>query len=178
VQLSWYTNGGIPASDNFPGSSLSGNWTKVGSSNYTVSSGYIAPSFSGTNNIYWNAVSFTRTQCSSVTIGTPNANGGGPAVLESSSGSYLSGASTSGLAAITKYTVSGDAYSNLTTVSHSFTAGDVLKLCSNGAGGLTAYLNGSSILTASDSTWTTGQPGIFGYGPSGTPVGVWIGSVN
>ena len=170
----------IGANDNFPGSSLSANWTFiVGSSgDYTVSGGYIYPHAAGSEQFYCNATSFPRAQCSSVTIGTPSTHGAGAAVLVTASGGYIAGAGMGGAKGITKYTASGDAYASLSTGSQAWTAGDVLKLCSDNAGNLTEYRNGVSISTASDTTWTTGEPGVFGYGQPTTSVGVWVGSTN
>ena len=159
-------------SDTFPGSSLSSNWTVVTGA-FSVASNTVYGNNSGANSLaYWNAYDpgadqYSQATLTSVGAGSPQ----GPAVriqTGSTSGYYCKCTSAS----CQLYRMDSGTESFLGTSAPN-AAGDVIKLNITGSS-LTCYKNGSSIITATDSTYSTGKPGIFANGnTSVNPMGTW-----
>ena len=64
--------------------------------------------------------------------------------------------------------ISGTTNTTLTSAASTGTNGDVLRLEAAPGGVLTCYKNGVSTLTATDTTYTSGQPGLFLFGTVAT----------
>lgn len=70
-----------------------------------------------------------------------------------------------------KLTGSGG-YTQIDTFSDTYTNGDTLEISVSGST-LTMKRNGSTIHTTTDSTYTTGRPGLYIYSTGGTAVTKW-----
>jgi len=154
------------ATDNFPGSSLSGNWT-VANSSFVVSGGNAsANTFSTRAWAFWNGVTFPNDQSSQVTIGTSTGVDGDEGVVVRAQGSGLNGY----LMTCTPSGAVTPVCSIYKAVSGSYTQigsshvggvhpGDAIRLDATGTT-ITGYLNNVSIASGTDSTYSSGQPGI------------------
>ena len=135
------------------------------------------------NTAIWNAGNFGANQCSSVTIDTPGADGGGPIVMAAGtnqgSATGISGYFLQGTTAGTYlYLYNGGTVTSPTAVrlpsssaaGPPVAANSILTLCHASNGVLTSYLNAAPItaLNATDTTLTAGQPGISIYDTTGT----------
>jgi hypothetical protein len=120
---------------------------------------------------YWNANSFSASQFSEVTLTALNGASDFPGVAVLLSGT---GASTQGYSCIENTTnlyiqkISGTTNTALTSAATTGAPGDVLRLEAAPGGALTCYKNGVSTLTATDTTYTSGQPGLFLFGTVST----------
>jgi hypothetical protein len=159
-----------------------GNWTVAGSSIAPIllSSNVVAKSSSSSQNgSYYAGASFADDQCAELKL----ASGGdiGPMVRIQTGQTYLSGYAlgydiADGLIAIIKYDGIGNV-EWLDSVSGTMSNGDIQKICVNGTA-ITAYKNGSPItgLSATDSTFTSGRPGIYSWALSSGTGDDWSAS--
>jgi hypothetical protein len=120
---------------------------------------------------YWSASLFGASQFSQVTITALNGTTDFPGVAVLLSGS---GGSTQGYncientANIFLQKVTGTSNSTLASTASAGGVGDIIRLEAGPAGALACYKNGVSILTATDTTYTSGQPGLFLFGTTAT----------
>jgi len=168
------------ASDTFPSAQnpIAGNWTNCSNSGAgglkIASAGAVETIITNSalgQGAFYNAVSFPNDQWSSIVVGAKS-NGQylGPGVRVTSTGSpgfewdgYWFAIEGAGGAVIQRVASSGG-----TTIASGVSAlsvGDVLTLWVVGTH-LTAYHNGVSILTATDSTYTSGAAGMNMYSPT------------
>src|SRR4029077_13599033 len=152
-------NGGIGA-----------NWT-VTNNGINISSNNFVGTV-GTNDVaYWSASLFSPAQFSQVTLTALNGTTDFPGVAVLVSGS---GGSTQGYSCIENTTniyiqkIAGTTNTTLTSAGTTGAAGDILRLEATPSGVLTCYKNGVSTLTATDTTYTSGQPALFLYGTTAT----------
>jgi Malectin domain/Putative Ig domain len=118
--------------------------------------------------MFWNGASFFPDQFSQLTITSAGGTGTslGPAVRMQSSGenyyvlNYVVTVPASS-SKISLQVVSSGVATTLGTFAHQVVPGDVLRLEIRGKS-LTALLNGATIITATDSTFASGSPGIWG----------------
>jgi hypothetical protein len=142
---------------------IGSNWTLT-NNGINISSNNFVGTVVGTNNVaYWSASSFSSSQFAQVTLTFVNGTDfPGVAVLLSGSG-----AATQGYNCIETTTniylqkIFGTTNSTLTSTASTGAAGDILRLEAAPGGALTCYKNGVSTLTASDTAYTSGQPGLF-----------------
>lgn len=159
----------IPASDNFnrvDEDPMAGNWsTSTGADSWRIS-GNAAHARGGVNFTitYWNADTFTANQSSQATlvgsIGSAYYSAVGVRIQSGAASGYFCGAWGASSYIIGR--MDNNAVTPLTTIGGSPTSSDVLK-CAISSTTITFSLNGSSIGTASDPTYATGQPGLMGY---------------
>jgi hypothetical protein len=166
--------GGVECTDNFPGTSLSANWTTTLGS-FTVSSGNVGSSSGGQALTYYNVGTWTANQYSCVTLSTA-ATGDfvGPGARIAASGNTAYFAELAAGTQTNIQLVNAGSYSVLTgnvavTIGHEY--------CLKAVGStLTLTDNGTTVLTATDSTLTTGYAGLSSYSSaSGTTVKLWRG---
>ncbi len=150
---------------------IGANWT-VANNGINISSNNFVGTANGTNNVaFWSASLFSPSQFSQVTLTALNGTTDFPGVAVLLAGS---GSSTQGYNCIETTTniymqrISGTANTTLTSAASTGAAGDILRLEAAPAGALTCYKNGVSTLTASDGTYTSGQPGLFLNGNTAT----------
>lgn len=163
--------------DNFPGSSLSANWT-VSTGAFAIASNlYTGNSAAAIAVAYWNAGTAPNDQFAQMTIGGTPATGGDVGVVvrwQSGSASGYALDVTSAGANLRAYTSGSSALLASATITVS--PGDVFKLDVQGTT-LNAYQNGVGItgLTGiTDATYASGQGGIFAYDNQGNQkAGTW-----
>jgi hypothetical protein len=150
---------------------IGANWT-VTNNGINISSNNFVGTVGATNDVaYWSANSFGPSQFSEVTLTALNGVADFPGVALLLSGS---GASTQGYSCIENTTniyiqrISGASNTALTSAATTGAPGDVLRLEAAPGGVLTCYKNGVSTLTATDTTYTSGQPGLFLFGTVST----------
>ena len=150
---------------------IGGNWT-VTNNGINISSNNFVGTVAATNDVaYWNTSLFSPSQFSQVTITALNGTTDFPGVAVLLSGS---GGSTQGYNCIENTTniflqkVTGTSNSTLASTASAGAVGDILRLEAGPAGALTCLKNGVSILTAADTTYTSGQPGLFLFGTTAT----------
>jgi hypothetical protein len=105
------------------------------------------------------------TQWAQTTIVSGSENFAGPVVLCDGSGNGYAAAYVGGSACKIYEFTSGGSFTQIgADISGSFSAGDTIKLQSNGSGALELFKNGVSIGTRTDasSPLSSGQPGIWG----------------
>jgi hypothetical protein len=149
---------------------IGANWT-VTNNGINISSNNFVGTVAATNDVaYWSASLFNPAQFSQVTLTALNGTIDVPGVAVLLSGS---GASTQGYTCIENTTniyiqkINGTSNTALTSAASTGAIGDILRL--EAAGGvLTCYKNGVSTLTATDTTYTSGQPGLFLFGTTAT----------
>ena len=162
----------LPATDNFNrpnASTLGSNWTQ--DTGFGIWSNYAYPG-SWPSIAYWNADSFASDQYASGVIKFLMGNWltWGPAVRVSLGKSYsLCAHDTDKLTIRKNYE---GTVTDLSTVTYTHSAGDVLRIEISGAN-LVGFVNGVSKVTASDSSITTGAAGLAGY--SGGDCDSWEG---
>ena len=148
---------------------IGANWTLT-NNGINISSNNFVGTTGGTNNVaFWSANSFSSSQFAQVTLTTVTGTDfPGVAVLLSGSG-----AATQGYNCIETTTniylqkISGTTNTTLTSAASTGVAGDILRLEAAPGGALTCYKNSVSTLTATDATYTSGQPGLFLNGTTG-----------
>jgi hypothetical protein len=148
---------------------IGANWTLT-NNGINISSNNFVGTTGGTNNVaFWSANSFSSSQFAQVTLTTVTGTDfPGVAVLLSGSG-----AATQGYNCIETTTniylqkIFGTTNTTLTSTASTGAAGDILRLEAAPGGALTCYKNGVSTLTATDATYTSGQPGLFLNGTGG-----------
>lgn len=172
---------GLLVSDNFSGSSLSSNWTTLVGS-FTVSSGVAG---SGDNtatwaSTYWNHDTFPANQYSQAVMQCGGAGCYAWAMvavrMQSTASTYpraYSCGSSSGSSGVWYHTVylfreDGTTQTALTSSSTTVNNGDVLRASAVGTT-ITCSVNGSVVISFTDSTYSSGQPGIITG--SATPLG-------
>lgn len=152
----------LPATDNFNRAApIGSNWT-AGLGTITIVSNQFRASAAGDSFAFWNADTFGNNQYSKFT--TIAASGGvtwvGAVVRASGTSCYLAFTDFASLE-IGKY-VSGS-YTSLASNATTFANGNTLELQVSGTA-LTALKNGASVLTASDSSLSSGSAGVYSYG--------------
>ena len=145
---------------------LGGNWTTLsGANNLKILNNAIAGAVScvGSNacDAYWNAATFSNDQCSQVTlILAGNGIYSGPIVRASHSALAYYALNANGSSNYQLYKTASGSESilgaNIAVVPKN---NDILKICAIG-NSITAYINGTLRGTRTDSTITTGSPGI------------------
>jgi hypothetical protein len=141
-------------------------WT-VTNNGVNISSNNFVGTVLNNNVAYWNAGSFSASQFSEATLTALNGTTDFPGVALLLSGT---GVSTQGYSCMENTTniyiqrISGTTNTALTSAASTGAPGDVLRLEAAPGGALTCYKNGISTLTATDTTYTSGQPGLFLYG--------------
>jgi hypothetical protein len=183
------TNNSTVASDTFirANGGLGANWTAIADAfdtgTMTITTNSVAPNGSVSAASFWSgAGSFSTTQFSQVTInGAGNGTFLGPAVLASASGYYACNSSIATGGNNTQfyiYRVNGGARTIISwgqgVYGGAVATGAVLKLVQKNPGGLLTsaapaslicYLNGTQVAQVyGDTTFTTGSPGIAGFG--------------
>jgi len=153
-------NGGIGA-----------NWTLT-NNGINISSNNFVGTVGATNDVaYWSASLFGPSQFSQVTLTALNGTSDFPGVAVLLSGS---GAATQGYNCVEDTTnifiqrISGTSNTTLTSAASAGAIGDILRLEVAPGGVLTCYKNGVSTLTATDTAYTSGQPGLFLFGTTAT----------
>ena len=165
------------AADNFTranNANLGPNWTAFAEGQTLgISSNQAVVSGAGAGTSYYSATIFSPNQCSTAVINGSGSAFWGPIVRATPGDNYyganilLSGNSES----IYK-TVAGS-QTVLASGSTSYTLPATVMLCANGSV-LTEFVNGVLKVTVSDSTFTTGAPGLNGYLTSGYATS-WLG---
>jgi hypothetical protein len=150
---------------------IGANWT-ITNNGINISSNNFVGTAGGINDVaYWSANLFSASQFSEVTLTAMNGTTDYPGVAVLLSGS---GASTQGYSCIENTAniflqkISGTTNVALTSAATTGAVGDVLRLEAAPGGALTCYKNGVSTLTVTDTTYTSGQPGLFLYGTIAT----------
>jgi hypothetical protein len=149
---------------------IGANWTVTNNGININSNNFVGTV--GINDVaYWSSSLFSSSQFSQVTLTALNGTTDFPGVAVLLSGS---GVSTQGYncmentANIFIQKISGTTNTTLTSAATTGAAGDILRLEAAPVGVLTCYKNGVSTLTATDTTYTSGQPGLFLYGTVST----------
>ncbi|HEY4815982.1 MAG TPA: hypothetical protein VIH67_01030, partial [Candidatus Acidoferrum sp.] len=149
---------------------IGANWTVTNNGINVNSNNFVGTA--GTNDVaYWAASLFSPSQFSQVTLTALNGTTDFPGVAVLLSGSA---GSTQGYSCVENTTnifiqrISGTSNTALTSAASTGTAGDMLRLEAAPGGALTCYKNGVSTLTATDTTYTSGQPGLFLFGTVAT----------
>jgi hypothetical protein len=150
---------------------IGSNWT-VTNNGINISSNNFVGAVTNTNDVaYWNANPFSVAQFSQATITALNGTTDFPGVAVLLSGS---GSSTHGYNCIEDTTnifiqsIAGLTNTTLTSAATTGAPGDILRMETDGLGHLTCYKNGSVVLTATDTTYTSGAPGLFLFGTVAT----------
>jgi hypothetical protein len=114
---------------------------------------------------------FSPSQFSQITLSALNGTTDFPGVAVLLSGTA---GSTQGYSCVENSTnifiqkISGTSNTTLTSAATTGAAGDILRLEAAPGGMLTCYKNGASTLTTTDTTYTSGQPGLFLFGTVAT----------
>jgi hypothetical protein len=150
---------------------IGANWTLT-NNGFNITSNNFVGTTGGANNVaFWSASLFSASQFSQVTLTALNGTVDFPGVAVLLSGS---GASTQGYNCIETTTniymqkIVGTSNTTLTSAASTGAAGDILRLEAAPGGALTCYKNGVSTLTATDTTYSSGQPGLFVNGSTAT----------
>ena len=149
---------------------LGANWT-LANNGINISSNNFAGTSAANDVASWSASLFSPSQFSQVTLTALNGTTDFPGVAVLLSGS---GAATQGYNCIEDTTniflqkITGTSNSSLTSAASTGAAGDVLRLEAAPGGVLTCYKNGVATLVATDSSYTSGQPGLFLFGTVAT----------
>jgi hypothetical protein len=156
----------LPASDNFNRASLGSNWTTItGSNDIGISSNAAVGTVNGqTSSAYWNADTFAADQYCEVTLSLfPNITWMGPMVRMSTSANngYSAQAERSGSTTLKLYRTDAGSTTQIgSTYTGSVVQGDVIRIEVEGDT-ITLKQNGTTRVTATDSTYTTGQAGLW-----------------
>lgn len=182
---SWVTLGGgggetTIATDNFNRadfSTLGDNWTIItNQSNNSVVSNAVSADSTTRRGEYWNANTFAANQCSKITITALSADetaGVGVRVQSAAESGYFGVFDyTAGLMLLRR--LDAGTWTVLDSDATTISASDTIKICANGTA-LTVYKNDSAISSATDATYSTGQPAIFSYA-TGAWGDDWVGS--
>jgi hypothetical protein len=149
---------------------IGSNWT-VTNNGINISSNNFVGTTASNDVAYWSASPFSNVQFSQVTITALNGTTDFPGAAVLLSGS---GASTQGYECVENTTtifiqkISGTTNTTLTSAASSGVAGDILRLEVAPGSALTCYKNGVSTLTTTDTTYTSGAPGLFLFGTVAT----------
>ncbi len=177
-------SGASSASDNFqePTGSLSSNWTPTTDGGLTIDDGTAVGQLSGNSGDYWTADTFTSDQYSQVTLSSTQLTGTewiGPTVRAQGSNSgqsayvgiYFWNNGSPELMLFLRDDGSWEELGNAYSVS-ALPAGTVLGLQAAGSS-LSLTLNGTAVITATDSTLAGGAPGLMTNGPA--EAAAWAG---
>lgn len=149
---------------------IGANWT-VTNNGINISSNNFVGTANANDLAYWSASLFSPSQFSQVTVTALNGTSDFPGVAVLVSGS---GAATQGYDCIEDTTnifiqrISGTSNTTLSSAGTTGAPGDILRLEAAPGGVLTCYKNGVSTLTATDTTYTSGQPALFLNGTTAT----------
>src|SRR5229473_278647 len=150
---------------------IGANWTLT-NNGINISSNNFVGTVGATNDVaYWSASLFSASQFSEVTLTALNGTSDFPGTAVLLSGS---GASTQGYNCVENTTnifiqrINGTSNTTLTSAATTGAIGDILRLEVAPGGVLTCYKNGVSTLTATDTAYTSGQPGLFLFGTTAT----------
>ena len=166
-EVSGYVNSGYDNATRANGA-IGASWT-VAQGGLNIASNNIQGTAAGANNTaYWSAAgvsAFAPSQFSQVTITALNGTTDFPGVAVLLSGT---GSSTQGYHCIEsttniyiQKTAGTGANTTLTSAASTGAVGDILRLEAAPGGALTCYKNGVSTLTATDTSFTSGSPGIL-----------------
>jgi hypothetical protein len=143
---------------------IGANWSSSVNSLNISGNAFVGNSAAAHNIATWSANSFSSYgQFAEVTVASLNGTSDfiGPVVLFSGTSGYDCIEDSTN---IFLQRFSGGAGTNLTSASITAAAGDVLRLeAVEPSGALTCYRNGASALTATDTTYTSGAPGLDMY---------------
>src|SRR5262249_22918916 len=149
---------------------IGSNWTVTNNGINIASNNFVGTA--STNDVaYWNVNSFSPVQFSQVTLTALNGTTDFPGVAVLLSGS---GGSTHGYECVEDTTnifiqkITGTTNSTLTSAATTGSARDIRRLEVDSSGNLTCFKNGVSTLTANDTSYTSGSPGLFLFGTVGT----------
>jgi hypothetical protein len=149
---------------------IGANWT-VANNGINVTSNNFVGTATSNDVAFWSASPFASSQFSQAILTALNGTTDFPGVAVLLSGS---GGSTQGYDCIENTTtiflqkITGTTNSTLSTSATTGAAGDVLRLEVAPGGALTCFKNGASALTATDTSYTSGQPGLFLFGTVAT----------
>ncbi len=162
----------LPATDAFPGTPLdplSGNWTITVGGWQIVTGNFAGATGALFSMARWTGDSFTDDQYAQVVLREASTNAAGPVVRADANGNgYTAQCFGDAPNNCATQIISSNGTANATisgcASSFSASASDTLKISITGSA-ITVYLNGSGtpIDSCTDSTYTTGRPGIFGY---------------
>jgi hypothetical protein len=149
---------------------IAANWTITNNGININSNNFVGTA--GVNDVaYWSASLFSPSQFSQVTLTALNGTSDFPGVAVLLSGSA---GSTQGYSCIEDTTnifiqkITGTSNVTLTSSATTGVVGDILRLEAAAGGALTCYKNGVSTLTTTDTTYISGQPGLFLFGTTAT----------
>ncbi len=170
-------DGATAVTDDFNRSSLGSNWTVDAGSIGIGTSGYANQTAgSGYSLAHWSANIFAADQYAQVTAYVSGSGSGsiGPAVRQTGTGAYgcLATNSTGPVSLIRLD--SGALGATLGTYSYTVATGDVIKLDVAGSS-LTCKVNGTSRITATDTTYSSGSAGVASFGRSYLLADAWAG---
>jgi len=149
---------------------IGANWTAATNA-VNISSNNFVGTTSSNDVAFWTANPFSSSQFSQVTLTALNGTTDFPGVAVLLSGSA---GSTQGYNCIENSTtiflqkITGTTNTALTSTASAGAAGDILRLEAAPGGALTCYKNGVATLTATDTTYSSGQPGLFLFGTVAT----------
>lgn len=149
---------------------IGSNWT-VTNNGINISSNNFVGTASSNDVAYWAVNAFSPAQFSQVTLTALNGTTDFPGTAVLLSGS---GAATHGYNCVEDTTnifiqkITGTSNTTLTSAATTGAAGDILRLEVDSSGNLTCFKNGVSTLTANDTTYTSGAPGLFLFGTVAT----------
>jgi hypothetical protein len=150
---------------------IGANWT-VTNNGINISANNFVGATGNVNEVaYWSASLFSTSQFSQVTLTALNGTSDFPGVAVLLSGS---GGSTQGYNCVEDTTnifiqkITGASNATLTSAATTGASGDILRLEAAPGGALTCYKNGASVLTTTDTTYASGQPGLFLFGAVAT----------
>jgi hypothetical protein len=175
-------SGPVTVSDNFPGTSLSANWTTDDSNVkvLAVSTGSVHGNTSSNHALaHWIAV-FKNDQFAQATITALNGNsvntiGPGVRISGSDQTAYFLWARGNGATEFDKW-VHGTSTALASCTGYTVTVGDVLRIEASGST-ITAKKNGAAICggPVTDTDISSGAPGIFGYDLGTSAISTWSG---
>jgi hypothetical protein len=151
---------------------IGANWTVTNNGINISSNNFVGATGGGVDNLaYWSANLFSSSQFSQATLSALNGTTDFPGVAVLLSGSV---GSTQGYSCIEDTTnifiqkITGGSNATLASGATTGAVGDILRLEAAPGGLLTCYKNGASTLTVTDTTYTSGQPGLFLFGTTAT----------
>ena len=149
---------------------IGANWTVTNNGINIASNNFVGTA--ATNDVaFWSASPFSPVQFSQVTLTALNGTTDFPGVTVLMSGS---GGSTQGYNCIENSTnifiqkIAGTTNTILKSASTTGAVGDILRLEAAPGGALTCYKNGVSTLAITDTTYSSGNPGLFLFGTVAT----------
>jgi len=150
---------------------IGANWTVTNNGINITSNNFVGATGNVSEIAYWSVSLFSASQFSQVTLTALNGTSDFPGVAVLLSGS---GSSTQGYNCLEDTTnifiqkITGTSNATLTSAATSGAVGDILRLEVAPGGALTCYKNGVSALTTTDTSYSSGQPGLFLFGTTAT----------